>query len=334
MIELGLGAIHDLDDERLQFAQQLGVQNIIVHTPPLTAAWPQGDASREAVGGGYWEFLDLLQMRRRVDAAGLKLYAIENIPMEFYDKIRLGLPGRDQQIENVCRTIRNMGRAGIPVLGYHWMLVGVWRTERTPTGRGGAVVTKYDHELVKNAPTFAYGEFDDETMWENFEYFLKAVVPVAEEAGVRLALHPDDPPVPNIAGTARIIRSTEAYKRVIGIVDSPSNCLEFCQGTVSEWCETPEEVYEAIRYFSSRNKIAYVHFRNVRGVVPKFEETFIDEGKVDMLKAMRAYKESDFDGVLIVDHTPGIVGDTGWGHRGRAYGIGYIKALLKCVNEA
>jgi len=317
-MKLGLGAIHQLDDETLQFARQLGVENIIMHYPGLP-------------GDGLWEFLPLLQLRRRVKAAGLKLAAIENIPLAFYDKIRHGLPGRDQQIEKVCETIRNLGRAGIPILGYHFMLVGVWRTECTPTGRGGALVTKYDHALAKHAPTFEMGEFSDEAVWANLTYFLRAVVPVAEEAGVVLALHPDDPPVPSIAGTARIIRSVEAYKRVMKIVPSPSNAIEFCQGTVAEMCATPDEVYDAIRCFGSQGKIAYVHFRNVRGTVPAFEETFIDEGKVDMLEAMRAYRDVGFDGVMIVDHTPGMVGDTPWGHRGRAYAIGYMRALLKCV---
>lgn len=320
MIKLGLGAIHELDD-RLEFARQLGVDNVIIHTPGLR-------------GHGYWDFNHLLNLRTRIEAAGLNLYAIENIPRDHYDKVLAGKLGRDEQIENVCRTITNMGRAGIRVLGYHFMVLFVWRTEHSPRGRGGANVTIYDHDQVVNAPIAEVGEIDDDTMWDNLAYFLKAVVPVAEKEGVRLALHPDDPPVPRIAGVARIIRSTDAYKRVMDIVPSPSNCIEFCQGTVSEWCETPEEVYEAIRYFASRGKIAYVHFRNVRGTVPpRFAETFIDNGKVDMLKAMRAYKESGFDGVLIVDHTPGVVGDTRWGHRGRAYGIGYMKGLLKCVNE-
>ena len=317
-MKLGLGAIHDLGDDTLQFARQLGVDNIILHTPQLD-------------NGGFWEFQPLLRLRRRIEAAGLNLAAIENIPSGFYDRIMYGLRGRDQQIENVCKTIRNLGRAGIPILGYHFMPLSVWRTERTPTGRGGALVTKYDHELVKNAPVGEMGEYGDEALWENLSYFLKVVVPVAEEEGVVLALHPDDPPVPMIAGIARIIRSFEAYKRVMEIVPSPSNAIEFCQGTISEMCATAEQVYDAIRYFGSRGKIAYVHFRDVRGTVPRFEETFIDEGKVDMLEAMRTYQEVGFDGVMIVDHTPGMVGDTRWGHRGRAYAIGYMKALLKCV---
>ena len=325
-MQLGLGAIHTSAqglreiDERLQFARQLGVGNIILHTPELP-------------GDGYWDFRALLMMRTYIEAVGLKLYAIENMPREFTHKIRHGLAGRDEEIEKVCKTVSNMGRAGIYCLGYAFNLAGVWRTGRAPTAtsRGGAAVTSYDHELAKNAPTYELGQFDDQTMWDNFAYFLKAVVPVAEEAGVMLALHPDDPPVPEIAGTARIIRSTAAYRRAIGIVDSASNGLEFCQGTVSEWCQTADEVYEAIRYFASRQKIAYVHFRNVSGVVPAFEETFIDNGKVDMLEAMRAYYESGFKGVFIPDHTPAVVGDTPWGHRGRGYAIGYMKALLKCV---
>ena len=321
-MKIGLGAIHEPDIERLQFARQLGVENIIVHTPELR-------------GDGFWDFQDLLLLRTRVESAGLKLFAIENMPRTFYDKVRYGQPGRDEQLEKVRKTIRNMGRAGIGCLGYDFNLVGVWRTGRAPTAtsRGGAPVTSYDHDLARNAPTFEMGEFDDETMWANYTYFLKAVVTVAEEEGVALALHPDDPPMESIAGTARIFRSTEALKRVIEIVPSPSNRLEFCQGTVSEWCQTAEEVYEAIRYFASRQRISYVHFRNVRGVVPKFEETFIDDGKVDMLEAMRAYHESDFDGVLMPDHTPHIIEDTQWGHRGRAYAIGYMKALLKCVQS-
>jgi|YNPNPStandDraft_1061719.scaffolds.fasta_scaffold15636_3 mannonate dehydratase len=318
-MKVGLGAIHELDDERLAFVKQLGVDHIIVHTPELR-------------GDGFWEFEDLVRLRTRAESAGLTLAAIENIPRRFYDHVLEGGPRRDEQIEKVQKTIRNLGRAGIPILGYHFMVLGVWRTGHNPVGRGGAKVTVYDHNLVANAPVADVGPVDDETMWARLEYFLKAVVPVAEEEGVVLALHPDDPPISPIAGVARIIRSVEAYKRVMEIVPSPSNAIEFCQGTIAEMCSRPEEVYEAIRYFGSRKKIAYVHFRNVTGPVPTFAETFIDEGYVDMLQAIRAYHEVGFDGVIIDDHTPAVAGDAPWGHRGRAYSIGYIKALIKAVN--
>ena len=318
-MQLGFGAIHELDDERLQLARQLGVLNIIMHTPELS-------------GEGTWGFRDLLQLRTRVEAAGLRLYAIENMPRRFYDKVLEGRPGRDEQIANVQITIRNMGRAGIGVLGYHFNVLGVWRTEVSPRGRGGARVSMYDHALVENAPIAECGEIDSDTLWDSFSYFLKAVVPVAEEEGVMLALHPNDPPVSSIAGVARLIRHVDDYKRVMSVIDSPSNGIDFCQGTVAEMCEQPKQVYEAIRYYAGKKKIAYVHFRNVRGTLPRFEETFIDEGKVDMLQAMRAYHEAGFEGVFIVDHTPGVVGDTPWGHRGRAYAIGYIKGLIACVS--
>lgn len=319
-MQIGMGAINEADDERMQFCAQLGVPNIIIHTPELR-------------GDGFWEFQDLVRLRTRIESYGLKLAAIENIPMRFYDKVLRGAPGRDEQIEKVCKTIRNLGRAGVPVLGYHFIPLMVWRTGNNPVGRGGAKVTVYDHEQVKNAPLTDLGVLDDDTMWANFTYFLKAIVPVAEKEGVMLALHPDDPPVPAIAGVARIIRSVDAYKRVMGIIESPANGIEFCQGTVAEMCSCADEVYEAIRYFGSRNKIAYVHFRNVTSGVPSFAETFIDEGYVDMLKALRIYKEVGFKGVFIDDHTPGVVGDAPWGHRGRAFAVGYLKALLRCVNE-
>jgi mannonate dehydratase len=319
-MRIGLGAIHELDEERMLFARQLGIEDIIVHTPELP-------------GDGYWEFQDLVRLRTRAEAYGLRIAAIENMPRTFYDRCLKGLPGRDEQIEKVHKTIRNLARAGIPCLGYDFVPLGVWRTGRNPVGRGGARVTVYDHHLVERAPVADIGPVSDEEMWERFTYFLKAVVPVAEEEGLVLALHPDDPPVPAIAGVARIFRSVEAYKRVIEIVDSPSNCLEFCQGTVAEMCASPEEVYDAIRYFGSREKIAYVHFRNVSSRVPSFAETFIDDGYVDMLRAMRIYHEVGFEGVLIPDHTPAVAGDTAWGHRGRAYAVGYMKAMLRCITE-
>jgi mannonate dehydratase len=317
MIRLGFGAMVEPDEEKLRFAAQLGAEAIIVH------------ANMGATT--FWDLQALVRMRTRIAAAGMTFEAIENFPDPFMTKIRLGAPGRDEQIERIMGIIRDVGRAGIPIIGYHFMLLGVWRTEYSPTGRGGALVSKYDHGLVNRAPIVDVGGLDEEGLWANLSYFLKAVVPVAEEEGVMLALHPDDPPVLSIAGTPRIIRSLQAYRRVLGIIESPANGLEFCQGTVSEMEHTPDEIYAAIREFAGRKKIAYVHFRNVRGMVPSFEETHIDDGRIDMLEAMRAYHEAGFKGVLIPDHVPGSPDDSPWGHRGRAFAFGYMKALRKCV---
>ena len=325
-MRLGLGLGFPLTEEKLRFARQLGVTDVIVGAPEL-------------LGDGYWEFSALLQLRTRVEAAGLKLEAIENLPWRFYYKAMLGLAGRDEQIENCCKTLRNMGAAGIPILGYDFVPLHVWRTSRHTPGRGGAPVTSFDMDLAKDAPLMtspspradtsllpasAYRPIGDEEMWDNFEYFLKAVIPVAEEARVKMGLHPDDPPVPSLGGVARIMRSPDAFKRVIEIVPSDYNGLEFCQGTFSEM---GTDVIEAIRYFGSRKKIFYVHFRDVTGTADNFAETFIDDGQTDMLQAMKAYKEVGFEGVMRPDHVPYVVDDTDWGHRGRAYAIGYMKAL-------
>ena len=315
-MKLGLDARHKLDDELLTFGRQVGATHVIAGAPIMPS------------DKGYYHFFDLLRLRKRVEDAGMVLWAIENVPFHFYDKVIYGLPGRDEQIENWCKTLRNMGKAGIPVLGYHFMAVFLFRTSESIVGRGGALVTGFDYDLVKDAPVAETGEITEEQLWDNLTYFLKAVIPVAEQAGVRMALHPDDPPISPIAGVARIMRSHAALKRLTEIVPSPSNALNFCQGTVSEM---PENVLDAIRYFGQRKKIFYVHFRNTTGPVPSFAETFIDNGFVDMLQAMRAYAESGFEGYLIDDHTPGVVNDAPWGFRGRAYSIGYMKALIKAV---
>jgi len=324
-VRLALGAIHRVTGEVLKFAKQLGVTDIVVHTPELG-------------GSGHWEFPDLLHLRMRVESEGLRLAAIENMPRGWYDRAVRGLEGRDEQIENWCRTLRNMGKAGIPILGYDWSMVGVWRTSHFP-GRGGALVSGFDYDLVKDVPlgatrfrdTLPPMRLSEEQMWDNFTYFLERVIPAAEEARVKMALHPDDPPVSPLAGTTRIFTSVEAFKRMITTVDSDYNGIEFCQGT---FAEMGANIPEAIRYFGRRKRIVYVHFRNVKGAVPRFRECFIDEGDTDMLEVIKAYKEVGFNGPMIDDHVPRMTDDTPWGHRGRAYAVGYMKALMQTVGVA
>ena len=173
-------------------------------------------------------------------------------------------------------------------------------------------------------------EAGDEQIWDNVTYFLKAVIPVAEEAGVRMGLHPDDPPISPIAGVARVFRSHNALKRLIEIVPSNSNGLTFCAGTISEM---PENVLDAIRYFGSRDKIFHVHFRSVTGSVPKFSETFIGEGHVDMMEAMKTFHEVGFDGPMVDDHVPHLVEGSKQQYRSHAYAMGYIKALIDAVKR-
>lgn len=315
-MRVGLGQYGGLTEANANFIKQLGLEDVIIHTPKLP-------------GDKQWEYEDLLNLRKHVESFGLRIAGIENVPNHFYDKVMLGLPGKEEQLCYMQNTIRNMGKAGIPIFGYHWMPNSVWRTPQAVV-RGGATATAFDMDMAKK--DLSHGRvFTEEEMWDNYTYFIKAVVPVAEEAGIKLGIHPDDPPVESLGGIARIFRNFQGFKRGIEIIDSPSNGLEFCQGCWSEM--GTDVVYDAIKYFAERGKIMYVHFRNVSGKVPKFHETFINEGDTDMFKAMKIYKDAGFRGVLIPDHVPHLANEIGGYYASLAFAIGYMSALMEIVNS-
>ena len=313
----GFGQFQVASEEYLLFAQQFGATDILFNTPLIPS------------DGGKWQLHDLVKLRLRVEQFGLKLSALENVPTNFYDHIMLNGPRRDEQIENMIFTVRNMARAGIPIFGYNWMPSHVWRTPPAQI-RGGALATAYDHALGSKYPLTHGREYSEEEMWENLEYWIKIITPVAEEEGIRLGIHPCDPPVDKLGGIPQLLRSFESYKRLIEIYPSDSNGIEFCQGTFSEM---KDDIYEMIDYFVSRKKILYVHFRNVSSQVPNFYEEFVNTGYVDMYKAMKIYHKHNFDGFFIDDHVPHTHGDTPWGHRGRAFANGYIKAMIEAVQK-
>lgn len=305
-------------DAELTFAAQLGVEEVVLNTPVLP-----GDAR--------WELADLVALRRRCESFGLRLAAIENVPMSFLLDAMLGRPRRDLQIEHYQHTIRNMGRAGIPILGFHWMPTGVWRTSWTARTRGGAVTNAFDLELAKHAPLSFDREYTAEELWASYEHFISAVLPVAEEAGVRLALHPDDPPVASLGGVARIFNSLEGFKRGLDLYDSPSLGLDFCVGS---WSEMGPGALDAIRYFGERGRIVYVHFRDVQGHVPAFNECFLGEGNLDPAEVMAALLDVGFDGFAMYDHSPAMRGDGTWPERGEAYHTGYLMGLHAAAAHA
>ena len=324
---LGLSKVTDDD---LKYCAQLGIDGLI--------SGPSGYDLEK----GYYDFVTMVNLRTRIEGYGLTLDSIHMVPWEWTIKCMLNLPGRDEQIENFHRTLRSMGAAGIPILGYNWHAMRFYRTSRHTPERAGSLATSFDLKLAENAPLMSVGPgintelipashrrpYTDDELWANLEYFVKAVVPVAEEAGVKLALHPDDPPVPAIGGVARIIRSPEAYRRVFKMVDSPYHGMVFCQGC---FAEMDSDVLKEIRYFGSQKKMFIVHFRNIAGNNSSFHETFPDNGKVNMIEAMKAYKESGFDGLMTPDHAIHMVGDTEWGHRYWAYAVGHMKALAAAV---
>ena len=319
-------ALHlQVSSEEARFARQLGLRHAVSSLP--------------AGRSGILELADLVKARSFFASAGLSFDVIENLPIPHYHKAMFGLPGRDEQIERVRATIRNMGVAGIGVLQYQWMLLGGLRTEYSPTGRGGARVSRFDWEVARRAPAACMvwrgpdgmthlldRELSSEQVWDNLIYFLRGVVPVAEEAGVKLAVHPDDPPIPSFMGVARVMSSLEAFQRLVDTVPSPCNGLGFCQGTIS--AIPGVDIPAAIRRFGSQKKIFFAHFRNSLGALPKFDEVFPDEGDTDLFEAVRAYREVGFDGLIRIDHTPGVIGDNERGDRGFAFQVGYMQGLV------
>lgn len=313
-----------LSEADMRLARQMGATDIVT-TLPGTSLHP----AREQ--GPAWEYLPLLHLRQQVEDAGLTLSVIEGYQLS--DRITLGLPGRDEDLASVCETISNMGRAGIPIYCYNFMAVFNWlRTSSTVRGRGGALVTRFDNSQLAHAPHTYAGETSDEQMWDNFAYFLERVLPVAEEAGVKLALHPDDPPMSPVLGLARIMRSVEAMERVVEMMPSDYNGITFCQGN---FAAMGVDVPAAIRRFGNAGKIFFAHFRDVRGVVPAFEETFHDEGQTDMAAAMRAFRDVGFDGPMRPDHAPTMEGEAndepGYMVRGKLFAVGYMKGLIDAV---
>jgi len=339
-----------LNAEHYQFARQCGCTHVVVHLVDYFARsaanrrddQPIGDNS----GWGYagdpeklWTYEYLAALRAEINAAGLELAAIENFDPAHWFDVLLDGPKKQVQLENIKTMIRNMGRAGIPVMGYNFSLAGVAGRITGPFARGGAEAVGMEgiderpipEGMVWNMvydPNATGGPIPAAThaqLWSRLQDFLEAIVPVAEEAGVTLAAHPDDPPVPMLRGQPRLVYQPDMYQRLIDLKPSSRNQLEFCLGSVAEMTEG--DVHQAVEQYSGQNKIAYIHFRNVHGKVPHYREVFVDEGDIDMRRVIAILRKNKFEGVLIPDHAPKLTCAAPW-HASMAYALGYIRALL------
>lgn len=358
-MKAGLGLYrHMLTPEYYDFARQAGCTHVVIHLVDYFKQSKSSSGNNQPVGSKYepwglagdptklWTAEELKRLRREIEAAGLKLEAIENLDPAHWHGVLLDGPERPRHIENVKTILRRMGEAGIPILGYNFSLAGVAGRVSGAWGRGRAVTVGIDgpadevpvpRGVVWNmivdpdAPAGDLPSVSPKELWRRLERFLEEVLPVAESSGVRLAAHPDDPPLPTMRRQPRLVYQPALYQRLIDLAPSPANGLEFCVGSIAEMAEG--DVYEAVDRYSRQGRIAYVHLRNVRGKVPRYMETFIDEGDVDMIRVLSILKRNGFDGVVIPDHAPQMSCAAPW-HAGMAHTIGYILAALAMLEAS
>ena len=330
--------LSDLSTERLNFYRQIGVEAVNMPTHytmqsvarPLAPHVPPTQKGPRGPIGAPWDEGELVRIRDRIHAFNL---VPATMGLRLSGNILMGKAGRDEDLEQVRDDIRVAGRVGIGVLTHSFTALRASEgyASRQGSGRGTADLRDFDYERIRNLPPLDdVGRHSLEEMWERLAYFLHVVVPVAEESGVRLAAHPNDPPVPEYRGVAQPLNDFASFKRLIEIVDSPANSVFFDTGVSTEW---GEDAVEVIRYFGSRGRIGTVHFRNVRVDVPRYNylETFIDEGECDMRSCMQTFKEVGYSGSVDPDHTPKISGDTVDTRLGWTYAVAYIRALRSCV---
>lgn len=350
-MKVGLGLYRDsLTRENFLFARQAGATHIVAHlTNYFAGKNPSLSRGSDVEGWGdcsddrLWTYDELVGLVRLVRENGLELAALENLSPRFWSDILLDGPEKAAQMEGLKRLIRDFGRAGIPCLGYNFSIAGVWGWTKERFARGDAMSVGFDLSKIDAQMPIPDGivwnmryrqgrlgaapiRVSDAELWQRVGWFLKELVPVAEEAGVMLAAHGDDPPVDTLRGTARLVNQPHKYDRLLGIVESKANGVELCLGTVAEM--STGDIYERVRTLARRNKIGYIHFRNVRGKVPVYYETFIDDGDVDMAEIVRILRDEGYTGVLIPDHTPEMECPAPW-HAGKAYALGYMRALIK-----
>ena len=297
-------------------AAQLGVEAVVTKAAPELTGLP--DPS---------DYQSLKTIRDNFKAAGLELYALEGDEFDM-SRIKLGLPGRDEDIEKYCKMLTNMGRLGLKLLCYNFMAgVGWFRSRNDLKERGGALTSGFDIANIDNNVPLKLSE---EQLWDNYAYFIRAVMPAAEAAGVKMGLHPDDPPLSPLFGYSRILTSADAYRRAMALSDSPSHGITFCQATFHTM---GEDVFKLIPEFGKR--IFFLHFRDVTGNKTCFRETFHDNGPTDMVELLRTTLKHAPDCLIRPDHTPTMAGESnenfGYTMQGNLFATGYIKGILDAL---
>lgn len=350
-MKLGLGFHRErITRENFRFARQAGCTHVIVHLVDRFKGCPLPNTDATCFGmtrakGRVWSFDELRSVSDLARDEGLQLEAIENIDPSFWSDILLDGPKKQEQFDGLKQLVRDMGRLEIPILGYYFSLAGVWGRVETPVARGQAIVPAFLESQRPEETPLPRGQLGnivydrsvaqdpiepiaEEQFRQRLVDFLAEITPVAEECGVRLAAHPDDPPVAMLRGTPRLLYQPHLLQRLLESVPSHANMLQLCVGSVQEMTEG--DIYSVAETLGRQNAIAYVHLRNVRGKAPNYRETFIDDGDVDVFRLLRVLHKTGFNGVVIPDHAPQMTCPGAW-HAGMAHALGYIRAALQEV---
>jgi mannonate dehydratase len=299
-------------------SKQVGVNHVI-------AGGGLGRARKE-------QYLEILQKQvADFEKVGMKIAGIEGHPVPF-DKIKLGLDGRDAEIENTKWAIEALSKVGINMICYNFMAgLGWTRTRQNLPERGGALTSEFDEAAANAMGKTPNGDVSEETIWKNAEYFVKAVMPTAEKFKVKMALHPDDPPISPLRGIGRILTSKKAYERVMNFAPGPMNGVTYCQANFKLM---GEDVYEVAKQWCQKKKIFFVHYRDVAGDKHHFHETFHDNGPTDMVRMLEVYSKNGFEGPIRPDHAPALAGEavngraSGYTIGGKVFAFGYMKGIM------
>ena len=355
-MRLGLGLYrHMLTREHFRFARQAGASAIVAHLVDYFRGGGHGSTDNQPTGtdqgwglagdpGRLWTVEELVELRRAVNDEGLELEALENFDPAHWHDVLLDGHRKREQLENLKTIVRRLGEAGIPIMGYNFSLAGVAGRVTGPFARGGALSVGMDGPLEvpmpngmvwnmvydRAAPPGSVPPVSSDELWGRLGEFLDELVPVAEQAGVRLAAHHDDPPTPTLRGQPRLVYQPDLYQRLLDRRPSRANALEFCVGSIAEM--TGGDVYDAVERYSRQQALAYVHFRNITGKAPYYRETFADDGDVDMVRVLRILRRNGFEGVIIPDHTPQMTCAAPW-HAGMAWALGYIRGALQALDQ-
>lgn len=305
-------------DKQIRLARQIGITHAIVCVRPSLARVPRERYTQT-----------LADIKNYFESAGLTMAGVESHPVDA-EKIKLGLPGRDEEIENYRAAVEALGRLDIRLVCYNFMAgLGWYRTNTCVAERGGALTSEFDSCAAAERGPTEWGEVGEHRIWENISYFLQSIIPVAESAGVRMALHPDDPPVSPLRGIGRILTSAANIRRALSLLASPASGITFCQASFKAM---GEDIEALAREWCGQNKIFFVHFRDIDGTRDHFRETFHDNGPTDMPAMLRIYHECGFTGPIRPDHAPTLEGEAndtpGYAMSGKVLAVGYMKGIM------